>query len=101
MNTVNHVSRLSLAVGFAVAVFAVNVLAADAGERKFIREGMSEAEVLQKIGKPDSQSEDTGGGAKVTEKRWIYMPAQGDARTMTTVVLKRGKVEEVARQQAN
>lgn len=101
MDNMNRISRLSLAVGVALAVFAVNVLAADAGERKFIREGMTEAEVLIKIGKPDSQSEDTGGGSKVTVKRWIYMPAQGDARTMTTVVLKRGHVEEVTRQAAN
>ena len=53
-----------------------------------------------KIGKPDSQSEDTGGGSKVTVKRWIYLPAQGDSQTMTTIVLKNGKVEEVNRQVA-
>ncbi|MFO1385960.1 MAG: hypothetical protein U1F55_07190 [Chitinivorax sp.] len=45
-----------------------NLLAADASERKFIREGMSEAEVLLQIGKPDSESIDSGGAAAV-EKR--------------------------------
>ena len=74
--------------------------AADAGERKFIREGMSEGEVLMKIGKPDSQSEDSGGGARVTVKRWIYMPAHGDSQTITTIVIRQGKVEEVNRQPA-
>ena len=44
-----------------------------------------------KIGKPDSQSEDTGGGAKVTIKRWIYMPTYGDAQTITTIVLEKGR----------
>jgi len=74
-----------------------SALAADASERRFIREGMSEGEVLLKIGKPDSASDDTGGGAKVTEKRWIYLPASGDDRTMTTLVLRNGKVIEVNR----
>ena len=81
-----------------VAFAATSAFAADAKERKFIREGMSEGDVLMKIGKPDSQSEDTGGGAKITVKRWIYMPAYGDDQTMTTIVLERGKVKEVTRQ---
>lgn len=74
-----------------------SAFAADASERKFIREGMSEGEVLMKIGKPDSESIDTGGGALVTAKRWIYFPAYGDQQTMTTIVLKDGKVIEVNR----
>ena len=90
----NFVKAIAMMVAFA----ATSAFAADAGERKFIREGMSEGEVLMKIGKPDSQSEDTGGGAKVTIKRWIYMPTYGDAQTMTTVVLEQGKVKEVTRQ---
>lgn len=77
---------------------ASSAFAAGAGERKFIREGMSEGDVLMKIGKPDSQSEDTGGGAKVTTKRWIYMPTNGDAQTITTIVLEKGQVKEVTRQ---
>lgn len=66
-------------------------------ERKFIREGMSEGEVLVKIGKPDSESIDSGGGATETVKRWIYLPAPGDQQTITTIVLKNGKVVEVTR----
>lgn len=80
------------------AFAATSAFAADAKERKFIREGMSEGDVLMKIGKPDSESEDTGGGAKVKIKRWIYMPAYGDDKTMTTIVLEQGKVKEVTRQ---
>jgi len=78
-------------------IMALPVFAADAGERRFITSGMTEGEVLMKIGKPDSQSEDSGGGAKVTVKRWIYFPAPGDSQTMTTIVIKNGKVEEVNR----
>ena len=76
------------------------VLAADAAERKFIREGMSEGEVLMKIGRPDSESVDSGGGASVAVKRWIYLPASGDSQTLATVVIRNGKVEEVKREVA-
>jgi hypothetical protein len=87
-------------IAFAVLLllFCVSsVFAADASERKFIREGMSEGEVLMKIGKPDSESIDTGGGASLTVKRWIYFPTSGDEQTMTTIVLKDGKVIEANR----
>jgi hypothetical protein len=77
---------------------ASSALAASASERKFIREGMSEGEVLVKIGKPDSESVDSGGGATETVKRWIYLPAPGDPQTITTIVLRNGKVVEVTRQ---
>ena len=68
-----------------------------AHERRFVCKGMSEGEVLAKIGKPDSESEDTGGAATETVKRWIYLPAPGDDQTTTTVVLKRGTVIQVQR----
>ena len=78
--------------------FSVSLaLAADPAERKFIREGMSEGEVLMKIGKPDSESTDTGGGASTTVKRWIYFPVPGDQQTMTTIVIRNGSVVEVSR----
>jgi hypothetical protein len=50
-----------------------------------------------KVGKPDSESIDSGGGATVSVKRWIYLPAYGDDQTMTTIVIKNGKVTEVTR----
>jgi hypothetical protein len=91
-----RVGRLAI---FLVSALAVSsVLAADASERQFIHEGMTEGDVLVKIGKPDSPSDDTGGGARVTEKRWIYLPAHSDDRTMTTLALRNGKAMEVNRQ---
>jgi hypothetical protein len=75
-----------------------STFAADASDRRFIREGMSEGEVMLKIGKPDSESVDTGGGAKVTVKRWMYFPASGDPQTVTTLTIREGKVVEVSRQ---
>jgi len=74
------------------------VLAADAADRKFIREGMSEGEVVMKIGRPDSESTDSGGGAQVAVKRWVYFPARGDTQTITTLTIREGKVVEVDRQ---
>ena len=88
----------SLLLLLLLGLTSVTALAADANERKFIREGMSEGEVLVKIGKPDSESVDSGGGAKVVEKRWIYLPASGDAQTLTTVTLRAGKVVQITRQ---
>lgn len=88
----------SLLLALALGLCSSNLLAADASERKFIREGMSEAEVLLQIGKPDSESIDSGGAAKVVEKRWIYLPAPRDAQTLTTVTLRAGKVVAVSRQ---
>jgi hypothetical protein len=77
---------------------ASSAFAADASERRFIREGMSEGEVIMKIGRPDSESTDTGGGAKVAVKRWMYFPTYGDPQTLTTLTIQEGKVIEVSRQ---
>jgi hypothetical protein len=74
------------------------VFAASAKERRFVYVGMSEGEVLEKIGRPDSESFDTGEGARETVKRWIYLPAEDDPETITTVVLKNGKVIKVTRE---
>ena len=76
----------------------LNALAADAGDRKFIQEGMSEGEVMMKIGRPDSESVDSGGGAKVAVKRWMYFPTSGDPQTVTTITIREGRVTEVNRQ---
>lgn len=90
--------RRSALVLSLLPLVGVPAYAADARERKFIREGMSEGDVLVKIGKPDSESVDSGGGATVTVKRWIYLPKQGDSQTLTTIVIRNGRVTEVTRQ---
>lgn len=81
-----------------LAFVASSALAADAADRRFIREGMSEGEVLMKIGRPDSESTDTGGGSTIAVKRWMYFPAPGDPQTMTTLTIREGRVVEVNRQ---
>ena len=88
-----------LLVSVVLALCSISAIAQSPSERKFIREGMSEGDVLVKIGKPDSESTDSGGGAAVTVKRWIYLPTYGDDRMLTTIVIRQGKVIEVTRRQ--
>ena len=78
-------------------LLASAAFAASAKERRFICKGMTEGEILDKIGKPDSESIESGGGATETVKTWIYLPVPDDPQTITTVVLKNGKVIEVTR----
>jgi Domain of unknown function (DUF4124) len=70
-----------------------SAFAGDASERKFVRTGMTEAEVLAKLGQPDM----TVGGKNGNPVRWTYMPAPGDPETITSVTLKKGTVTEVDR----
>ncbi|MFO1324913.1 MAG: DUF4124 domain-containing protein [Burkholderiales bacterium] len=65
----------------------------DPADRRHIRPGMHEGEVLARIGAPDMKS--GGGGRKVA--RWTYLPDPGDPQTLTTVVLETGRVVEVER----
>jgi len=64
-----------------------------AGERKFVRSGMTEAEVLQRLGRPDV----TTGGSRKSGRRWAYLPRSGDPDTMTTLTLQGGSVVDVER----
>ncbi len=64
----------------------------DPAERRHIGIGMSDGEVVTRIGEPDMTS---GKGRKLV--RWTYMPVAGDAHTITTLVLDFGKVVEVER----
>ena len=67
--------------------------AADAAERKHIRIGMSEAEVLARLGHPDL----TAGGKKGAAARWTYRPAPADPETITTLTLAKGTVTGIER----
>lgn len=65
----------------------------DPAERRHIGVGMSDGEVVARIGEPDM----TSGGKGRKLARWTYMPIAGDAHTITTLVLDFGKVVEVER----
>lgn len=64
-----------------------------AAERRFARSGMSEAEVVQRLGRPDV----TSGGGRKGGRRWAYLPRPGDPDTMTTLTLQGGSVVDVER----
>jgi hypothetical protein len=72
--------------------------AADPTFRKFIRQGMTEQEVLTKIGRPDDEVVDTGKGEGGTVKRWVYFSTPGDVGIQTTIVIQDAKVISVTRQ---
>ena len=89
--------KLNLKLAILLLV-ALPVFASDATERQNIREGDSEGSVLVKIGKPDSESFDTSGGAQKTVKRWIYLPAPNDSDRITTITIRQGKVITIDRE---
>ena len=64
----------------------------EAGERRHLREGMSEGEVLARVGSPDLAS---GKGSR--RVRWTFLPAPGDPQTMTMVRFEDGRVAGVER----
>jgi hypothetical protein len=65
----------------------------DPGDRKHLRTGMSEGEVLARIGPPDA----TTGGKGGKQQRWSWFPADGDPETLTTVTLVSGIVTNIER----
>jgi hypothetical protein len=85
-------SALALAVLACAAAFA-----SDANERKFIREGMGEGEVLLKIGKPDHEAFIRVVGGQPEEKAWSYFPHARDPQTLTVVTFHAGVVTRVER----
>jgi len=64
----------------------------DAAERRHVREGMSEGEVLARLGSPDLASPKAGRKA-----RWTFLPAPGDPQTLTLIRFEEGRVVAVER----
>jgi hypothetical protein len=62
-------------------------------DRKFLAPGISEAEVVTRIGPPDMKS--GGNGRKIA--RWSYLPAPEDPGTITTLTFEHGRLVEVER----
>ena len=81
----------------ALLALSVQASAADAIERKFIREGMHEAEVIMKIGKPDHETYVKNVKGRPEVKTWSYFPASRDRQTLTVITLRAGVVAEVDR----
>ena len=71
--------------------------ATDAAERKFIRKGMGEGEVVLKIGKPDHEAFVRVVRGQPEEKVWTYAPHSRDAQTITIVHFHAGVVTRIER----
>ena len=67
-----------------------------AAERRFIRVGMSESEVIRRIGKPELDARSSRKQGK-DGKHWSYLPAAGDPDTITTLTIAGGLVANVER----
>ncbi len=68
--------------------------AGSAAERRFLHAGMTDAEVVAKIGNPDIRSGSTEGKGGA---RWSYLPTEGDPGMITTVHFRGGRVDHVDR----
>jgi hypothetical protein len=64
----------------------------DPAQRRFLRPGMTEAEVMARVGPPDMTA---AHGRK--SRRWTYMPVPEDRDTITNVIVENGVVAEVER----
>lgn len=65
----------------------------DAAARRFVRAGMTEGEVIARLGQPEVASR----GAKNKAARWTYLPAAGDPETITIIQFANGVVTNVER----
>jgi hypothetical protein len=64
-----------------------------AAQRRFIRAGMSESDVIRRIGEPEVDARSSGKHGK----QWSYLPAAGDPDTITTLTIVGGLVAGVER----
>lgn len=95
MNFVRY-STAGIAAGL-IAVASASTLAADAAERKFIRKGMGEGEVVLKIGKPDHEAFHRVVRGQPEEKAWTYFPHVRDPQTLTVITFHAGVVTALER----
>jgi hypothetical protein len=80
-----------------IASVSTTAIAEDAVERKFIRKGMSEGEVLFRIGKPDHEAFIRVVRGQPEEKTWTYFPHSRDPQTLTLITFHAGVVSGIDR----
>ena len=88
---------MRLALAATLLMLAASCLAADAADRKFIKEGMTEGEVVLMIGEPDRETIESGPEARVVVRRWTYYPNPDDPQTLTVLTLRGAVVSFVER----
>ena len=81
-----------------LALSAACALAIDARERGFIQKGMTDDEVLSRIGRPDYEGFLMNVRGRPEGKVWTYMPHYRDPQTLTVITSWGGVVEKIDRQ---
>lgn len=89
--------KQALWVAGVCAVVCAVAVAADARERRFIRQGMHEGEVMLRLGKPDHEAFVRNVRGQPEEKTWAYFPHPRDPQTLTVITLRAGVVSTVER----
>lgn len=74
-----------------LSLASASAIAADAAERKFIRKGMGEGEVVLKLGKPDHEALHRAVKGQPEEKTWTYFPHARDPQTLTILWFHAGQ----------
>lgn len=74
-------------------VSSVKKVRGDPAERRHAHTGMSEGEVMARLGRPDV----TASGGRKGKNRWTYLPAPGDPDTVTTLYMDHGAVVDIER----
>ena len=97
MSPTLEMNMLKHALATVIVAGATGAIAADASERKFIREGMHESEIILKIGKPDHETFIKNEKGQPEEKSWSYFPHFRDSQTLTIITLRGGVVAKVER----
>ncbi len=88
---------IRLFVALWLTLVSASSFSADASERKFIRKGMGEGEVVFKLGKPDHEAFIRVVRGEPEEKTWTYFPSAGDAQTITIITFHSGVVSLIER----
>lgn len=97
MEPVTRRALLPLAAALLLASTSAEPAEPDAAERKFIRQGMGEGEVVLKIGPPDHEAVHRAVRGQPEEKSWTYFPHPRDPQTLTVIRFHAGRVAEVER----
>lgn len=97
MHPLNRRALLAVAAALLLVSASARSAAPDAAERKFIRKGMGEGEVVLKIGKPDHEAVNRAVRGQPEEKTWTYFPHARDPQTLTVIRFHAGRVAEVER----
>jgi hypothetical protein len=90
----NFVRFIALAL---LAAASVGAWAVDPRDRGFLGKGISEGEVVLKIGKPDHEALVASVKGQPEEKTWTYFPHYRDPQTLTIITLRGGVVTNIER----